>query len=170
MSRSHNPPPGKLGREVTRVRCKTESLDVRLFEPLKDERSLFPNRRPIYRPGVPLCQAEFPLLDQRVFVLLWRVPVRFDLAFALDCPYFTKRFLENRHGLENSESCGQGGAYRWLIPPYRRLIQVDEHLLRFEIFLEAPRTQLAAKARLFVAWATFVSASLVVEAVVDSMT
>src|SRR5580658_10041694 len=37
------------------------------------------------------------------------------------------------------------------IPADRRLVQVDVHLLGFEIFLNAPRSKLAAETRLLVA-------------------
>src|SRR5215831_16507690 len=37
------------------------------------------------------------------------------------------------------------------VPPDWLFIQIDMYLLRFEIFLDAPRSQLASKTRLFVA-------------------
>src|SRR2546426_6588823 len=41
--------------------------------------------------------------------------------------------------------------YRFLVPADRGLVEIDEHLLGFEIFFEAPGTQLATEARLLVA-------------------
>src|SRR5277367_692667 len=38
-----------------------------------------------------------------------------------------------------------------LVPADRRFVEIDENLFRFEIFLEAPGTKLAAEPRLFVA-------------------
>src|ERR1700682_4029559 len=40
---------------------------------------------------------------------------------------------------------------RFLLPPDRRLVEIDEDLFGFQIFLEAPRTQLTAEAGLLVA-------------------
>src|SRR5206468_12577691 len=39
----------------------------------------------------------------------------------------------------------------FLVPSDRRLVEIDEHLFRFEIFFKAPGTQFAAKAGLLVA-------------------
>src|SRR5438093_4079826 len=41
--------------------------------------------------------------------------------------------------------------YRFLVPADRGLVEIDEHLLGFEIFFEAPGTQLATEAGLLVA-------------------
>src|SRR5436189_323656 len=40
---------------------------------------------------------------------------------------------------------------RFLVPPYRRLIQIDVHLLRLQIFFDSPWPQLTSEAGLLVA-------------------
>src|ERR1700739_1706630 len=65
---------------------------------------------------------------------------------------FSFRPILPKKSPEKQTAHGQDWLCYWpLVPPDRRLIQIDEHLFGFEILFKPPRAKLAAKSALLVA-------------------